>query len=76
MSPRAKKYFYYYRDGVREQFSFEDLVEYKIPVPNISVQNAISDIFDVYNKRKQINKTLKLQISEICSVLIKGSLNR
>lgn len=45
-----------------------------IPIPNIDVQRAVSEIYTVYNKRKKINEQLKAQIKDICPILIKGSL--
>ncbi len=58
----------------RDIFSFENLCEIAIPLPDVSVQKAISEIYDVYNTRKGINEKLKVQIKNICSILIKGSL--
>ena len=58
-----------------EVFAFETLGETAIPVPRLSVQKSIADIYDVYNKRKQINEKLKQYISEICPILIRGSIN-
>ena len=46
----------------------------QIPIPDIKVQRAIAEIFDVYNERKAINERLKVQIKDICPILIKGSL--
>jgi type I restriction enzyme S subunit len=60
--------------SARDSFDWEQMCEVEIPIPNISVQRSISDIFDVYNNRNQINERLKNQISEICPVLIRGSL--
>ena len=58
----------------RDIFSFEDLCEVSIPIPNISVQKSIVEIFEVYQKRTAINEKLKAQIKNICPILIKGSL--
>ena len=60
--------------SARENFSFEDMTNVTIPVPDISVQMAIADIYTVYKKRKEINEQLKTQIKNICPILIKGSL--
>lgn len=59
--------------SAREAFNFEDMRDVKIPIPDISVQKAIAEIFTVYNKRKQINERLKTQIKDICPVLVKGA---
>ena len=58
----------------RDIFTFENMGEIAIPIPNIETQQAIADIFAVYQKRVGINKQLKAQIKDICPVLIKGSL--
>lgn len=58
----------------RDIFSFEDMGEISIPIPNIETQQAIVDIFTVYQKRVEINKQLKAQIKDICPILIRGSL--
>lgn len=60
--------------SARENFSFEEMSNVSIPIPDISVQKAIADIYNAYNKRKMINEQLKVQIKDICPILIKGSL--
>lgn len=55
-------------------FGFEDLAQVKIPVPNIEIQQAIANMYRVYKQRRAINERLKLQIKDICPILIKGSL--
>ena len=60
--------------SARENFSFEDMQNVKIPVPEISIQKAIVDIYNAYIKRKEINEQLKAQIKDICPILIRGSL--
>lgn len=58
-----------------EVLSFEEIKNYKIPIPSLKVQNSIVSVFDVYEKRRRINDKLKQLINEICPILIKGSLN-
>lgn len=60
--------------SARENFSFEDMQNVKIPVPEIKIQKSIVDIYNVYIERKEINEQLKTQIKNICPILIKGSL--
>ncbi len=60
--------------SARETFTWSDLVEVEIPIPDISVQQAIADIYTVYKERKDINEKLKEQIKDLCPILIKGSL--
>ena len=59
--------------SARETFNFEDMCDVEIPIPDISVQKAIADIFTAYNTRKQINDRLKAQIKDLCPVLVKGA---
>jgi len=60
--------------SARETFNFDDMCDVKIPIPDVSVQKSIADIFAAYNERKKINEQLKSQIKDICPILIKGSL--
>lgn len=58
----------------RDIFSFEDMGEISIPIPDIKTQQSIIDIFSVYQMRHEINEKLKVQIKGICPILIRGSL--
>ncbi len=60
--------------SARETFTWSDLIEVEIPIPNITIQKSIADIYKVYVERKRINEQLKQQIKDICPILIKGSL--
>lgn len=60
--------------SARENFSFDDMRNVHIPIPNMSIQEAIVDIYKVYKERKVINEKLKEQIKNICPILIKGSI--
>lgn len=60
--------------SARENFNFEDMCEVEIPIPELPVQKAISDIYTVYTNRKAVNEKLKAQVRELCPILIKGSL--
>ena len=60
--------------SARETFSWEDMCDVKIPIPDIKVQKAIADIYKVYINRKGINEKLKSHIKSLCPILIKGSL--
>ena len=60
--------------SARETFTWNDLIEVQIPIPDIEVQKAIAEIYSVYIMRKKINEQLKAQIKDICPILIKGSL--
>lgn len=58
----------------RDIFSFEDLCEISIPIPSITLQKGVVEVFEVYQKRTALNDKLKAQIKDICPILIKGSL--
>lgn len=60
--------------SARETFTWNDLVEVQIPIPDVKIQKAIVDIYNVYNTRKRINEQLKARIKDICPILIRGSL--
>lgn len=65
---------FYTSGSVRDTFGFSEMQEVEIPIPEISIQKSIVDIYNVYIKRKQINEQLKAQIKDICPILIRGSL--
>ncbi len=58
----------------RDIFTFEDMGEISIPIPDTKIQESIVDIFSVYQERSRINESLKAQIQNICPILIKGSI--
>ena len=60
--------------SARETFNWNDMCDVKIPIPDITIQKSIAEMYMVYNKRKKINEQLKVQIKNICPILIKGSL--
>lgn len=60
--------------SARETFDWKTMCEVKIPIPEKEKQKAISEIFQAYTLRKEINEQLKTQIKDICPILIKGSL--
>ena len=60
--------------SARETFSFGDMCEVSIPIPDIDIQKNIVDIYKSYKERMSINEKLKSQIKDICPILIKGSI--
>lgn len=62
--------------SARENFSFEDMQNVEIPIPETEIQKSIVDIYHVYTMRKEINEKLKTQIKNICPILIRGSLEK
>lgn len=61
--------------SARETFDWEEMRDVKIPIPDIKVQEAISDIYKAYKERQAINERLKTRIKDLCPILIKGSLD-
>ncbi len=69
------RFVYWASQGTSYEFlNYENLAGYKIPVPDIHVQEAIASIYNCYIRRREINEQLKAQIKDICPILIKGSL--
>lgn len=60
--------------SAREAFEWDAMCDFEIPIPDISIQKDIVDIFNAYKERKNINERLKSQIKDICPILIKGSI--
>ena len=60
--------------SIRSNLDLDSLFDTQIPLPDISIQKSIADIYKVYTTRKQINEQLKEQLKNICPILIKGSL--
>ena len=60
--------------SARETFDWDEMCNVEIPIPDISVQKAIADMYTVYIARMRINERLKAQIKDICPILIRGSL--
>lgn len=60
--------------SARETFNWDDMCEVKIPIPNIDIQRSIVNIYNAYIERRDINEKLKMQIKDVCPILIKGSI--
>lgn len=60
--------------SARETFDWETMCDVQIPIPDIKIQEAIAELYTVYNTRKKFNEQLKAQIKSICPILIRGSL--
>ena len=61
--------------SARETFSFDDMCDVEIPIPDIKLQKSVAAIYEVLQTRKKILEQLKAQIKNICPILIKGSLD-
>ena len=60
--------------SIRTNLDMDRFYEIEIPVPSHEIQKSIVEIFHSYNERKEINEKLKVQIKDICPILIKGSI--
>lgn len=60
--------------SARETFTWNDLVEVKIPIPNITTQRAITGIYLAFIQRQEVSEKIKSHIRGICPILIKGSI--
>lgn len=60
--------------SAREAFSWDDMCDVKIPIPDTEIQQSIVNIYNAYLTRREINEKLKTQIKDLCPILIKGSL--
>lgn len=70
-----KRYTWFYSSGsVRDTFDFKLMKEVLLPIPDITVQQAIIKIYKSYILRYDINIRLKQQLKDICPILIKGAL--
>ena len=59
--------------SAREVFSFSDMCEIRIPIPDMKIQRSIANIYTAYQKRKSLSERLKALIKDVCPVLIKGA---
>lgn len=60
--------------SARETFDWSEMCNVEIPVPDISIQKSIADIFSVYNQRKKIAEKMRENIKSICPVLVQGAI--
>ena len=70
-----QRYTWYFSAGsVRDIFDFNLMKEVELPLPDTDLQQDIINIYTAYKQRKAIKERLKLQIKNICPILIKGSI--
>lgn len=67
---------YMSKGSAHEFFEYSDMEDVIIPIPSITVQKCIIDIYNVWKERRSINEKLKSQIKNIYPILIKGSLEK
>ncbi len=73
--PEFDRYARYHSWGsAREVFTMEDMCNVSIPIPSLSIQREIVDIYACYLERQRIASELKSTLSRLCPLLIRGSL--
>lgn len=65
---------FYAVGSVKDSFSVDMMKLLEIPIPDMTIQQAIVSLYQVYLTRKKLNEQLKAQIKGICPILIKGSI--
>lgn len=66
---------FYAVGSVRDTFDLKLMKEVKIPIPDIGIQRSIAEVFRTIDERTKILLYLKEEISSICPVLIRGSID-
>ena len=61
--------------SARNTIELNEIGNLEIPVPDLTIQKAVVEIFEVYESRKRINDILNERINNICPVLIQGSIS-
>ena len=65
---------YMSKGSAHEFFEFSDMQEVEIPIPDISVQNAVVSILETIEKRQTIVKEIKAALASACPILVRGSI--
>ena len=65
---------YMSKGSAHEFFEYSDMEEVRIPIPDLSTQQSIVNIYNSCTARRELNEKLKTQLKDICPILIKGSL--
>lgn len=74
--PEFDRYARYHSWGsAREVFTMDDMCNVSIPIPSLSIQREIVDIYACYLERQRIASELKSTLSRLCPLLIRGSLS-
>lgn len=57
-----------------EFFNWEDMQEVRVPVPDISTQKALANIYWIHKKRSELAERLEKQQKDICPILVRGAI--
>ena len=66
---------FYATGSVRDIFSLDLMREVQIPIPDITIQRSIANIYTAAQKRKSLADRLNTLIKSACPVLIKGAID-
>jgi len=58
--------------SARETFDWADMCQVTLPIPRLEVQESIVAIHHTLETRKRLNNELKLQIKNLCPILMRG----
>ena len=71
----SDRYGWFLSDGsVRANLDLPVFFDIKIPVPSLSEQQSLVDLYDVYIKRRELNERLKSNLKALCPILIRGAI--
>lgn len=74
--PEFGRFVYWASEGSAYEFlNYNNLSNYKIPIPDIETQKSICDLYQCYTVRRNINEKLRVYLKEMCPILIRGSLS-
>lgn len=61
--------------SARETISLSEIEQTEIAIPDISVQRDIVEVLQIYDKRIKHRDSLKQLTSEVCPILVRGSIS-
>jgi len=73
-SESDRRGWFYSDSSIRTNLDLERFYEIMIPAPDMEMQKSVVKLYSAYVTRRSVNEKLKVQIKDICPILIKGSL--
>ena len=71
----SDRYGWFASDGsVRSNLDLDKFYRIKIPLPDIKIQQSITDVYSCYIERKRIAEELREELKNICPLLLRGAL--
>jgi type I restriction enzyme S subunit len=59
--------------STRDTFDWPDMCEVQMPIPDVTIQEAIITIYNTLETRKKLNEQLKAKIQPLCPILMCGA---